>query len=646
MKRTICIIIFLALGNLFTLTAQQTRMKKATKEYENYSYIDAIKIYENIYDKGYRSVEMFESLGNAYYFNAQYADAAKWYSELFLMEPQASDPEYYYRYSQSLKSIGDIDRSTEYLNKYFVAIGKDYRKTASKNYLEDIEDNSDRFIVASAEALNTDMADYGTSFHQDNLVFSSTRSRKGRLILRKQAWSNQNHESLYSSQMDQQGNLEEPELFSSELDSRYSESTPAFTSDGNTIYFTRHNYLKKRGYSADKTTHLKIYRAVFKNGKWRDVTELPFNSDEYSVAHPALSPDEKTLYFSSDMPGGFGGSDIWKVSINDDGTFGTPQNLGATVNTKGRETFPFVSAENDLYYSSNGKLGLGGLDIFVSRITDLGNEEAINVGKPVNGPWDDFAFYYDSAKRTGFFSSNRKGGKGYDDIYKFVETRPLFITQSIVGTIIDAETGEPVADVVVNVYDGEENFVGTTTTDENGKYIFGQDIIKGNEFYRIRAISEEHNIDERSLTTGDVNGHVNVENFEVKKIKITILPGTDLAKELNIPVIYFDFDKSNIRYDAAVELAKLLQVLENYPGLKINIRSHTDSRGSHRYNEGLSDRRARSTRDWLVKKGIQPERLTAKGFGETELVNGCSDGVWCSKHDHQANRRSEFIIIN
>src|SRR5690606_10427146 len=155
MKRTICIIIFLALGNLFTLTAQQTRVKKATKEYENYSYIDAIKIYENIYDKGYRSVEMFESLGNAYYFNAQYADAAKWYSELFLMEPQASDPEYYYRYSQSLKSIGDIDRSTEYLNKYFVAIGKDYRKTASKNYLEDIEDNSDRFIVASAEALNT-----------------------------------------------------------------------------------------------------------------------------------------------------------------------------------------------------------------------------------------------------------------------------------------------------------------------------------------------------------------------------------------------------------------------------------------------------------------------------------------------------------
>ncbi len=646
MKRTIFIIIFLALGNLFTLTAQQTRVKKAEKEYEDYSYIDAIKIYESIYDKGYRSVEMLQSLGNAYYFNAEYADAAKWYSELFLMEGKPSDPEYYYRYSQSLKSIGDITKSTEYLTKYFQAIGKDSRKTTAKNYLDEIEDNSGRFIVASVEALNSDKADYGTSFHRDNLIFASTRGRKSWLVSRKQAWSDQYHESLYASQIDQQGNLEKPELFSSELDSRYSESTPAFTSDGNTIYFTRHNYLKKRGYSSDQTTHLKIYRAVFKNGKWKNITELPFNSDEYSVAHPALSPDEKTLYFSSDMPGGLGGSDIWKVSINDDGSFGTPENLGPTVNTKGRETFPFVSEENDLYYSSNGKLGLGGLDIFVSRITEKGHEEAINVGKPVNGPLDDFAFYYDSEKRTGFFSSNRKGGKGYDDIYKFVETRPLFITQSIVGTVKDAETGEPVSDVVVNIYDGEENFVGTTTTDKKGEYTFGQDLIKGNEFYRIRAISENHNIDERSLITGDVNGHINIENFDVKKVKINILPGTDLAKELNIPIIYFDFDKSNIRSDAAVELAKLLQVLQNYPGLNIDIRSHTDSRGSHYYNEGLSDRRAKSTREWLIKKGVPAVRLTAKGFGETELVNECADGVWCSEPDHQANRRSEFIIIN
>lgn len=646
MKRTLYVItLFLALANLFSLTAQETRIKKADKEYDNFSYMDAIVLYEKVFKKGYKSVEILENLGNAYYFNGEYADAAKWYSELFALEPEASNPEYYYRYSQSLKSIGDLEQSNEYLDKYFNELGYDARKTASKDYLDVIEENSDRFMVASAKELNTDKADYGAAFYEDNLVFASTRGRKSWLVFRTQSWSNQKHEALYISQIDEQGNLGEPKMFSPALNSRFSETTPAFTSDGKTIYFTRHNYLKRRGYDAEQVTRLKIYRAILENGKWRNITELPFNSDQYSVAHPALSPDEKTLYFTSDMPGGYGNSDIWKVAIHDDGTYGSPENLGPTVNTKGRETFPFVSQNNELYYSSNGKLGLGGLDIFVSKITEDGYEEAINLGRPVNGAWDDFAFYYDSEKRTGFFSSNRKGGEGLDDIYKFVETRPLIISQSIVGTITDAETGEQVADAIINLYDGEENFIGTTTTDEEGKYAFGEDLVKGNTFYRIRTISEEHNIEERSLTTGDVNGYVNVQDFEVKKYDVSIIPGTDLAKELNIPVIYFDFDKSNIRSDAAAELTKLLQVLEENPELKIEIRSHTDSRGSHEYNQKLSERRANSTLDWLVSQGISPDRLTAQGYGETQLVNDCSDGVWCSAEDHQLNRRSEFIIV-
>lgn len=645
MKRTICIISFLVLG-VFTVTAQQSRSKKGDKQYDNHSYIDAISVYEKVFNKGYKSVEMLESLGNAYYFNAKYADAAKWYSELFLFEPQASNPEYYYRYSQSLKSIGDMEKSKEYLDKYFQAKGgNDPRKAASKNYLEVIEQNSGRFNIAGAEALNTKNADYGTVISGDNLIFASTRKGKNRLVSRTQSWSNQNHESLYTSKIDDQGNLGEPELFSSDLSSRFSETTPTFTSDGKTIYFTRHNYLKKRGYDSSKTTHLKVYRAVLEDGKWKNITELPFNSDEYSIAHPALSLDEKTLYFASDMPGGFGGSDIWKVSINSDGSFGTPKNLGEKVNTVGRETFPFVSKDNELYYSSDGKLGLGGLDVFVSKITDGGYEEAINVGKPVNGAWDDFAFYYDSEKHTGYFSSNREGGQGHDDIYKFVEIRPLIITQSIVGTVVDVETTEPIAGAIVKLYDDKENLVGTTTTDDKGKYNFGQDLVKGNTTYRIRTEAPGFNIDERTLTTGSVNGYVNTENFVVKKTTATIVPGTDLAKVLNIPIIYFDFDKSNIRTDAAVELAKVLQVLEDYPTLKIDIRSHTDSRGSNTYNEALSQRRAKSTREWLIAKGIKSDRLTAKGYGETQHVNKCSDGVKCSEAEHQLNRRSEFIVV-
>ncbi len=647
MKKTVYIITALVLG-IYLSTAQENQLKKADKEYKNYSYMDAVTIYEKVFKKGYRSVEMLESLGNSYYFNGQYSYASKWYGELFLLEPKATDPEYYYRYSQSLKSTGDLQKSQEYLEKYFQAKGDNTRKETSKNYLDVIEQNSDRFMIASVDALNTKNADYGTALYEDNLIFSSTRGKKSWFnwfVLRTQSWSGQEFESLYASKIDDQGNPGIPKLFSSELNSKFSETTPTFTADGNTIYFTRHNYLKKRGYDEERTTHLKIYRAVLVNGKWKNITELPFNSNDYSVAHPALSLDEKTLYFASDMPGGFGGSDIWKVAINEDGTFGKPENLGATVNTKGRETFPFISGDNELYYSSDGKLGLGGLDVFVSKITNGKYEDAINVGKPVNGAWDDFAFYYDSEKRKGFFSSNRTDGKGLDDIYKFVETRPLIITQSIAGTITDVGTGEIIPGAIVKLYDNDENLIGTTTTDDNGKYTFGEDSVRGNTLYRIRTNAEGYNIDERSLTTNNIKGYVNVEDFVVKKSGIPLVPGTDLTEVLNIPVIYFDFDKSNIRPDAAIQLAKVLQVMEDYPSLKIDIRSHTDSRGSHKYNESLSDRRAKSTRMWLISKGISAYRLTAKGYGETQLKTNCPDGVWCSKEDHQLNRRSEFIIV-
>lgn len=646
MKKIIYISVWL-LGGLLTSYGQSPKLKKANKEYSNYSYMEAVPIYEKVFNKGYKSVEMLESLGNSYYFNGEYVDAAKWYGELFSLEPKATDPEYYYRYSQSLKSIGDLQKSQEYLNKYFQTKGDedDSRKLVSKDYLDVIEKNSDRFKIASVKALNTKNAEYGTTFHEGDLIFSSTRGRKDWLVYRTQSWSGQRHEALYVSKIDDQGNPGKPKKFSTDLSSRFSETTPTFTFDGKTIYFTRHNYLKKRGFDSERTTRLKVYRAVLKNGKWKDVTELPFNSDDYSVAHPSLSLDEKTLYFVSDMPGGFGGSDIWKVSVNADGSFGTPENLGAAINTEGRETFPFIAKNNELYYSSDGKLGLGGLDVFVSKFTNGTYEEAINVGKPINGPWDDFSFYYDSDYRKGYFSSNRTEGKGLDDIYKFIETIPLMIKQSIVGTVADTDTGEPIADAVVHLYDDQGNIIGNTTTDQNGKYTFGEDLVKGSTLYRIRASAEGHNIDERALTTNNVNGYVNVEDFSVRKSGVALTPGTNIAEVLNIPVIYFDFDMSDIRPDAVVELAKILQVMEDYPKLKIDIRSHTDSRGSHAYNEDLSDRRAKSTRGWLISKGISARRLTAKGYGETQLKTNCPDGVWCSEADHQLNRRSEFIIM-
>lgn len=644
MKKKLYIGVVLFFGLTFS-HAQKTQVKKADKQYGNYQYIDAIETYEKVADKGYKTVEMMERLGNAYYFNAQYTEAAKWYGELFDLASTAQDPEYYHRYSLSLKSIGDYDKANEYLEKYYHVRGE--AKPEVKTYLEVIEENSGRYEIENAGELNSALSDYGTTIYRGELIFASTR-KVDKSKSRSMDWNHQPYSALYSSKVTQDGTLEEAEMFSDKLDSKFNEATPVFTKDGRTVYFTRNNYLKKRGYNDDKTTLLKIYRATLKDGNWTDVTELPFTSNDYSVAHPALSPDNNTLYFASDMPGSMGDADIWKVAIYGDGTFGTPVNLGPTVNTEGRESFPFVSSANELYYASNGKLGLGGLDIFMSAITDEGKyEEAVNVGKPVNGSMDDFAFYMDSRSRTGFFTSNRAGGKGDDDIYKFTETRKLICEQLIVGLVTDIDTGEPLPQAEVSLFDDKGELIAGTVADHNGAYSFDKEYVACSTSYRIRAEKSGYSAEEKFIKTPRESGSSQVD-IALKTSHYVPKVGDNLADsdKLNIPIIYFDLDKSDIRSDAAAELAKVLQIMKEYPQMQVDIRSHTDSRASHGYNERLSDRRAKSTRLWLIRQGIEAYRLTARGYGENQLLNECEDGVPCTEEQHQLNRRSEFIIMH
>lgn len=645
MKRIIYIGVLL--GGLMVSNAQKIQVKKADKKYDNYEYIDAIGTYEKVVNKGYKTTDMLEKLGNAYYFNAQYEDAAKWYGELFALQQRANDPEYYHRYSLSLKSIGDYGKANEYLEKYYQAKGE--ARPELKTYLDIIEENSGRYEIENAGGLNSELSDYGTTLYNGELIFASTRKPK-KMTSRTQTWNDQPFSTLYSSKIDADGNLKEAEVFSDKLDSKFNEATPAFTNDGKTVYFTRNNYLKKRGYNDDRTTLLKIYKAELIDGKWTNITELPFNSDSYSVAHPALSPDNKTLYFASDMPGGLGDADIWKVEVNKDGTFGTPVNLGPAVNTEKRESFPFISSDNELYYASNGKLGLGGLDIFMSRITDDGAyEEAINVGKPVNGPMDDFAFYINSESRTGFFTSNRENGAGDDDIYKFTEYRALICEHLIAGLITDTDTGEPLPGVLISLYDDEQHLIATTASNPDGTYSFEKSDINCDKSYRVRAELEEYSVEEKFIRTPKESGESQVD-LALKRVKELPAVGKSLNEVLDIPIIYFDLDKWNIRPDAEIEIAKVLQVMEDYPQMKIEIGSHTDCRASYAYNERLSDRRAKSTRDWLIKNGISPDRLIAKGYGESQLVNDCAceptNESNCTEEEHQKNRRSIFMITS
>ncbi|MFD2942000.1 OmpA family protein [Flavobacterium notoginsengisoli] len=628
----------------FSTYAQQAKINSGDKKYDSYAYVDAIKTYEKVANKGYKSEDMFKKLGNAYYFNSDFKGAAKWYKELFAMNPTV-EPEYYYRYAQSLKSTGDISKANKMFDEFNTRSKNDSRAKFYKedvNYLDQIKANSGRYKIEDA-GINSKYSDYGSYVYNNKIYFASARDT-GNFTQRKHKWTGEYFTNIYNADINPEtGSAGKVNKFKSSINTKFHEAAPVFTKDGKAVYFTRNNYIDgKKGKDDHKITLIKIYKATLdEKNKWNNITELPFNSDNYSVGHPALSPDEKTLYFSSDMPGSIGQSDLYKVSINPNGGYGTPENLGNTVNTEGKETYPFVTNENEIYFSSDGHPGLGGLDVFVANIENDGKIDNIqNVGGDINSPKDDFAYIIDTATRKGFFSSNKDGGQGSDDIYKFLETRKLQCIQELEGVITDLETGTILPGAKVTLFDNQMNVKNSTISDNYGKYLFPVDCGKA---YLVRAEKPEYTTKELSVNISKTTGKTTLPiALEKSTCKVTV--GDDLGKCFGIKMIYFDLDKSNIRTEAALDLEKILVVLNENPTMKLDIRSHTDSRASHQYNEALSDRRAKSTIKWLIKNGIAPNRLSGKGYGETQLVNKCSDGVKCTEEEHQANRRSEFII--
>jgi len=621
--------------------SQQSKVNSADKKYDNYAYIDAIKTYERVAEKGYKSEDLFKKLGNSYYFNSNFDGAAKWYGELFAMNTSV-EPEYYYRYAQALKSTGQTDKANKILDEFSSKFKNDNRGKLFKedtNYLDEIKANSGRYKIEDA-GINSKYSDYSTFVYDNKIYFASARDT-GNFSQRKHKWTGEYFTNLYFADIDPTtGTSNKVNKFKTTMNTKFHESSPVFTKDGNTVYFTRNNYINgKKGKDDNKITLIKIYKATLENNKW-NITELPFNSDNYSTGHPALSPDEKTLYFASDMPGTFGQSDIYKVSITGN-SYGSPVNLGKTINTEGKETFPYVTSENEIYFASDGHPGLGGLDVFVGKIEANGTISDIqNVGADINSPKDDFAYIIDPITRRGYFSSNKDGGQGSDDIYKFLETRRLKCLQELNGIITDSETNAILPGTKVTLYDDQSVIKTNTISDSKGSYSFP---VECGKTYNVRAEKEDYTTKEVTVIIGKITGKTDLPIALDKSIcKVTV--GDDLGKCFGIKMIYFDLDKSNIRTEAALDLEKILDVLNNNPNMKLDIRSHTDSRATFKYNEALSNRRAKSTIQWLIKNGIAPNRLTGKGYGETQLVNGCSDGVNCTEEQHQMNRRSEFII--
>ncbi|MCX2678696.1 OmpA family protein [Galbibacter sp. EGI 63066] len=621
-----------------TVIAQEQKLNRAEKEYSRLGFIKASDIYEKVANKGYKSAELFKKLGNTYYFNAKYEEAGKWYEQLFELEEDVNFI-YYLRYSQCLKVTGNDKKARKYYDLFMKKGGvmnKDF--TSSANYLDIIEKHSNRYTITNLP-VNTDGIDFGSTVYDGYLIFASTRDT-GTVIKRKSAWDGHTFLDIYKTPVDsvEKKNIKK---IKGEVNTRFHESSVAITKDDKTMYFTRNNTTPQNLTGKLQTQHLKIYRATNIDGKWVNVEDLSINGDRFSTAHPVLSPTEDKLYFVSDRPESLGATDIFMAEIHSDGTLGRAENLGEKVNTRGKESFPFVTERGELYFSSDGHFGLGGYDVFyVILKNDMPTGSLINVGTPVNSEFDDFAFSIDTGTHKGFISSNRTGGKGYDDIYAFLEQKDIreLLKARIYGKVIDKNTREPLAATTIIFFTDEGKAI-EIHTDNEGRYDQETDRY---QIYRLRAEKENFSTDE-AISQKDVPEQE--INFELQRDRFPITEGLDLAEYLGIKDIYFDFDKWNIRPDAEVDLQKVLVVLQQFPDMKISIHSHTDSRGNDAYNMQLSDKRAKATMQYLIDKGIAPERLSAKGYGETQLLNDCGNGVKCSKEEHQLNRRSEFIII-
>jgi outer membrane protein OmpA-like peptidoglycan-associated protein len=635
---------YIALLLLFpiAIVAQNRTLQKAEKTFTKESYVSAIQIYERLANKGMGSEQIYEKLGDANYFNANYAQAEQWYTKRY--ELKGTFPkEFLYRYGQSLKSAGKNDQATQIMAQY---AKENPTQLRTKSQLQakaqqSIKKGSDVFTVENINT-NSKYSDYSSTIKGDTIIFASARPRAvGNQIY---ARTGQPFTNLYYTVKQAEGNYSKAELYSKNTFSIFHEASPVFTKDGNTMYYTQ-NELKENNQKRVVNGLYKIYKSVKQNGKWKNegVQDI-FAQDSARVAHPALSPDGKNLYFASDAKGTFGQSDLFKVTINEDGSYTAPENLGNTINTEGRESYPFVTKDNILLFASDGHPGQGGFDIFALDLNQKG-ASPVHLSAPLNSAFDDFGLNWDRQTNNGVFTSNRPEGQGDDDLYVFTNTKPLFefdYNARIIGKVLDKNTNLPIANATVVLYDSKGKELARTTANETGDFVF--DKVLSNATYTTQASKETYSTNDTRPSLALYEREV-ATTIVLDQDQYKLEQGLDLAKALSLRHIYFDLDKSNIRPDAKVELEKIVEVLTQNPSVKIEIGSHTDSRQSKQYNQALSQRRAKSTMDYLVKRGIAKSRLTAKGYGESQLVNQCADGVKCSEADHQLNRRSTFVIV-
>ena len=573
-------------------------------------------------------------IGDAHFNIANYKEASMYYHKLFDFHSD-NPPHYYFKYAQVLKANGEYELSDKMMDKYKDLSGSNYKKISAYKHL--IERRAGSYSV-DILPINSKYSDFTSSIYKNNLIIASSIDTDEKI----HKMNNQVFLDLYEVPLQSNKTIGKSGVkIPGNVNSHYHESNAVFTKDGNTMYFTRSHFVKK-GMLKKKNKEIKlaIYKAKLKNGKWKVQGELSFSNENYSTAHPAIDKNEEYMYFSSDMPGGLGESDLYKVKMYADGTFGKPVNLGKGINTPGKEVFPFLSQNNILFFSSNHHEGIGGLDVFALDLSNDENTEIINLAPPLNSVKDDFGYIENKEEINGFFTSNREGGMGDDDVYQFTMLEPLFKGCQINfnGFVVDASNSEKLTGAKVVVTDTitkiKETFMTSDTSGFQKKLYCSQNTLI--------QVSKEGFESKEIFVSFDQD----ILDFEIplKKNPIEFVQNEAGDKIVLINPIYFDYGSSAIRSDAALELDKVVGIMMKYPDINIVGTSHTDSRGPTGSNLRLSQRRAKSTVEYIISKGVSSVRIKAKGYGEARLTNSCISGIKCSEEKHQNNRRSEFVV--
>lgn len=622
MKNIYIPMIGLAMFMSADMIAQSKETQKADKHFNRFEYVSAVESYLKLVENGKGDAYVYKQLADSYYNMYNPEEAAKWYGRVVEKD---QDAETYYRYAQMLKATGKYEEANKQMAKFASKAPNDQRAKdykANPNYLPKLLDKKEMYSIKHSD-VNSDKADFGAILHNDVVYFTSARNTARKTY----GWTDEPYLDIYSSTYNVDGTIGAAEPLT-DLNTRWHDGPVTLSKDGKTMFYSSESFNDKV-YEKDKDANARksrvsLYRATKNGDKWGAVESMPFNGKEFSVGNPSLSADGKTLYFASDMPSGRGGIDIWKVAVNADGSFGIPENLGPEVNTEGDESFPYITEDNKvLYFASNGHQGFGGYDVFSY---DIASKKVENLGKPINSEKDDFAFTFNTAKEIGFVSSNRAG---IDNIYI---VNPVCGVE-ILTVVTDAKTGAVLSNASVSILDDKKNVIKTEMSNHAGEVKYYVDCDKA-----FSMVVKKDGYEGNSFPVAASKSKQQKVDAALQPIEVIVTETEIILKD-----VYFEFNKSNITPEGAAELDKLVQVMKQNPAMEIMVKSHTDNRGSDKYNLNLSNRRAQSTVQYIISKGINKSRIQGKGFGESEPKVACGDN--CTDEQHASNRRSEFMIV-